>query len=79
MRSRASIVQPILEEFIPMKKDCDEEDDVKNEKDCKDKKNLISFVQLWNSDDFASTDHIHDKKQESKLEITSMIKNKNLN
>ena len=62
MRFRASNVQPVLEEFIPMKKDCDEKDGVKKEKDCKDKKNWMSSMQLWNSDNSSSTDHIHDKK-----------------
>ena len=66
MKSRASNVIPVLEEFIPMKKDCDEEDGVKKEKDCKDKKSWMSSVQLGNSDDSASIDHIHDKKQEIK-------------
>ena len=67
MRSKAANVQPILEEFIPLKKDCDEDGGIKKEKDCKDKKNWMSSVQLWNSDD--SANHIHDKKQESKSEI----------
>ena len=67
MRSKAANVQPVLEEFIPLKKDCDEDGGIKKEKDCKDKKNWMSSVQLWNSDD--SANHIHDKKQESKSEI----------
>lgn len=69
MRSKSSNVQPVLEEFIPLKKDCDEEGKIKKEKDCKDKKNWMSSVQLWNNDDSSSTDHFHDKKQESKSEI----------
>ncbi|RVW49801.1 Myb family transcription factor EFM [Vitis vinifera] len=77
LRSKASNVQPVLEEFIPLKKDCDEEGGAKEEKDCKDKKNWMSSVQLWNSDDSASTDHIYDKKQDSKLEIKQRVDEEN--
>ena len=50
-----------------MKKDYDEKDGVKKETNCKFK-DWMSSVQLWNNNDSASTDHIHDKKkQESKL------------
>lgn len=65
MRSKASNVQPVLEEFIPLKMDCDEDGGANKEKDCKDKKNWMSSVQLWNSDNSASADH---KKEDSKLE-----------
>lgn len=49
-------VQPVLEEFIPLKKDCDQNEENKKEKDYKDKKNWMSSVQLWNSEDYSSTD-----------------------
>lgn len=43
--------QPVLEEFIPLKKECDQ-DEENNDKDkeCRDnKKNWMSSVQLWNT------------------------------
>ncbi|KAK9988274.1 hypothetical protein SO802_028513 [Lithocarpus litseifolius] len=49
-------VQPVLEEFIPLKKDCDQNEENKKEKDYKDKKNWMSSVQLWNTEDYSSTD-----------------------
>ncbi|KAG6709625.1 hypothetical protein I3843_06G134700 [Carya illinoinensis] len=49
-------VQPVLEEFIPLKKGCDRNVENKTEKDCRDKKNWMSSVQLWNTDDYPSTD-----------------------
>ena len=39
MRSRVSNIQLIMKEFILLKKDCEAEDGIKKEKDCKDKKN----------------------------------------
>ncbi|KAJ6385792.1 hypothetical protein OIU77_028879 [Salix suchowensis] len=65
--------QPVLEEFIPLKKKFDDnhENDglIKKEKDSKDKKNWMSSVQLWNADDhLPSTDYLFDPKQNLKLE-----------
>ncbi|KAJ6409654.1 hypothetical protein OIU84_009201 [Salix udensis] len=65
--------QPVLEEFIPLKKkfDDDHANDglIKKEKDSKDKKNWMSSVQLWNADDQRpSTDYLFDPKQNLKLE-----------
>ncbi|CAL0313531.1 unnamed protein product [Lupinus luteus] len=56
--------QPVLEVFIPLKKECDEEYEVNNNKDkeCKDKKNWMSSVQLWNTTT-TSTNNVYDKKQ----------------
>lgn len=60
-------VQPVLEEFIPLKKDCDKNEENKNEKDYRDKKNWMSSVQLWNTDDNTSTDGTkHVPKSETK-------------
>ncbi|XP_015874298.3 transcription factor HHO6 [Ziziphus jujuba] len=64
--------EPVLEEFIPLKKDCDENEEQNNdnkEKDCKDKKNWMSSVQLWNTDDYPTTDFKIDPKLTSKTEI----------
>lgn len=61
-------VQPVLEEFIPLKKDCDKNEENKNEKDYRDKKNWMSSVQLWNTDDNTSTDSTkHVPKSETKV------------
>ncbi|GAV61382.1 Myb_DNA-binding domain-containing protein [Cephalotus follicularis] len=54
-----SKAKPVLEEFIPLKKDDNSEEKgedggiikKKTEKDSKDKKNWMSSVQLWNNDD----------------------------
>ncbi|KAL2927579.1 Transcription factor HHO5 [Bienertia sinuspersici] len=45
--------QPVIEEFIPLKKDSNSKTETdEGEEDCgKDKKNWMSSVQLWNSDD----------------------------
>ncbi|KAE8008969.1 hypothetical protein FH972_005427 [Carpinus fangiana] len=58
-------VQPVLEEFIPLKKDCDRNEENKKEKDHRDKKNWMSSVQLWNTDDHPFTDGT---KQNPKLD-----------
>ncbi|PIN14192.1 hypothetical protein CDL12_13179 [Handroanthus impetiginosus] len=50
---KKSNVEPVLEEFIPLKKSCtDQSCDNSKEKDIsnKDKRNWMSSVQLWNSD-----------------------------
>lgn len=61
-------VQPLLEEFIPLKKDCDRSEENKKEKDYRDKKNWMSSFQLWNSDDHLSTDCTkHSSKSETKV------------
>ncbi|KAF5727237.1 transcription factor KAN3 [Tripterygium wilfordii] len=60
----ATNLRPVLEEFIPLKKDStDEQPDIaiKREKDSKDKKNWMSSVQLWNPD-------ISDPKENPKSE-----------
>ena len=81
MQCATSNNQPVLEEFIPLKKNCvgdgnngngDGDDDqdglIKKEKDSKDKKNWMSSVQLWNTNDHPSTDNIFETKQNPQLE-----------
>ncbi|KAK7308581.1 hypothetical protein VNO77_42200 [Canavalia gladiata] len=64
--------EPVLEEFIPLKKECDQrEESEKKEKD--NKKNWMSSVQLWNwnTDNSNSNNNAyddHDRKQNYKLE-----------
>lgn len=70
-------VQPVLEEFIPLKNKYSEDDDedvrpIKMEKDSSkdNKKNWMSSVQLWNTDDNHPTnDPIFDSKQNLNLKI----------
>lgn len=61
---------PVLEEFIPLKKEHDHSDEENNDRDneCRDKKNWMSSVQLWNSatthnnaSDNKHQHHNHDK------------------
>lgn len=63
---RSRFVEPILEEFIPLKKsrDQDEKSEVKREKD-KEKMNWMSSVQLWNTDECKDVDSKCDQKQNS--------------
>ncbi|XVE66886.1 hypothetical protein DITRI_Ditri08aG0115900 [Diplodiscus trichospermus] len=82
MQCRARNVEPVLEEFIPLKNNKEENNhseedsalmETKKEKDSdnnncnsnKDKKNWMSSVQLWNTDDgdYHSTDHKVDSKR----------------
>lgn len=70
-------VQPVLEEFIPLKNNNSEDDDedvrpIKKEKDSSkdNKKNWMSSVQLWNTDDNHPTnDPIFDSRQNLNLKI----------
>ncbi|KAJ8766654.1 hypothetical protein K2173_001174 [Erythroxylum novogranatense] len=70
MQCAASKSKPVLEEFIPLKKNCDDnENGEMKEKDSRDKKNWMSSVQLWNTDDRTSTEKsIFDSKPNPELE-----------
>ncbi|PQQ01933.1 myb family transcription factor EFM [Prunus yedoensis var. nudiflora] len=74
MQCAAPNVQPVLEEFIPLKKDCEKNNggtnNNKKEKDCRDKKNWMSSVQLWNTDNYQhpSSDFPYDRKQVSEID-----------
>ncbi|XP_027345732.1 myb family transcription factor EFM-like isoform X2 [Abrus precatorius] len=66
-RARNSV--PVLEEFIPLKKERDENEDNDNkDTECRDKKNWMSSVQLWNNTATCNND-ASDHKQHRKLEI----------
>ncbi|KAK7252059.1 hypothetical protein RIF29_35764 [Crotalaria pallida] len=65
---RSYKTQPVLEEFIPLKKECDDEDEGNDNKDkeCRDKKNWMSSVQLWNPTTTttpATTNNVYDQTQ----------------
>ncbi|KAL3614178.1 hypothetical protein CASFOL_042252 [Castilleja foliolosa] len=56
-QNKKSNAEPVLEEFMPLKKSCKdaqidrvEEDDTKKDTSYRDKMNWMSSVQLWNSD-----------------------------
>lgn len=75
---RISVVDPVLEEFIPLKnKKCDEENNGHNIEDSRDKKNWMSSVQLWNTDDHSTNEFTHNQKQNSKVEIKQTNKKEN--
>ena len=68
---------PVLEEFIPIKKRCDEDEEVdlisKENGGCGDKKNWLSSTQLWNADEDSSK-IIEKRKQDSLDQITKKVK-----
>ncbi|CAL1372507.1 unnamed protein product [Linum trigynum] len=85
-RCASSKQPPVLEEFIPLKRSCEEDEDerkdnsrIKNDKDSssKDKKNWMSSVQLWSSDDHATATACTDAKQNLRLESSKVNKKGN--
>ncbi|XP_024979828.1 transcription factor HHO6-like isoform X2 [Cynara cardunculus var. scolymus] len=51
---KSSNAEPVLEEFIPLKKTCDEDEQLEmngKEKGAGDKRNWLSSTQLWNTND----------------------------
>ncbi|XP_059647749.1 transcription factor HHO2-like [Cornus florida] len=80
IRCRTTIVEPVLEEFIPIKKTCDEDEkgEVQKEKDSsKDKMNWMRSVQLWNSDPSANININSDQKENSVPEIKQIAEEDN--
>ncbi|KAI3815185.1 hypothetical protein L1987_14844 [Smallanthus sonchifolius] len=77
---KSSNVEPVLEEFMPLKKTCDEDEDaevdgdvIREEKGGGDKKNWLSSTQLWNAkDNNPSADQIQNQKPNSTNQITKM-------
>ncbi|KAF8405133.1 hypothetical protein HHK36_010031 [Tetracentron sinense] len=64
-----SNLRPVMEEFIPLKRNSDEEVGLKKEKDCRDKKNWMSSAQLWSSDVHSNSNINYDIKQKSVAEM----------
>lgn len=67
--------EPVFEEFIPLKKSCDESEEDKVQKEAetsKDKKNWLSSVQLWNND-VQSEYHFNTKMSHSVLEMNKVV------
>ncbi|KAL8256257.1 hypothetical protein R6Q59_031324 [Mikania micrantha] len=71
---KSSNADPVLEEFIPLKKTCDEDakvDLIREEKGGGDKKNWWSSTQLWNTNDInPNTNQIQNQKPNSTKQIT---------
>ncbi|KAI3716072.1 hypothetical protein L6452_23134 [Arctium lappa] len=71
---KSSNAQPVLEEFIPLKKTCDEDGQLEmitEEKGAGDKKNWLSSTQLWNTNDNnPNTNQIQNWKPNSIQQIT---------
>ncbi|CAN4107658.1 unnamed protein product [Withania somnifera] len=68
MQYRKSRTEPVLEEFIPLKKSSDEDTKVETtkDKDSREKMSWMSSVQLWNTESI--TDEVNNK-QPSKSEL----------
>ncbi|XP_054788078.1 transcription factor HHO5-like isoform X2 [Prosopis cineraria] len=60
--------RPVLEEFIPLTRECDQKKDNKKENGCRDKKNWMSSVQLWNTSIHPATNHAYEQRQHYELE-----------
>lgn len=81
IQCRRRNVEPVFEEFIPLKKSCDEaekDEKTRMEKESKEKKNWMSSVQLWNStDDQNKQDADLDscRKPNSVVEIAKVVYN----
>lgn len=77
-----SNVKPVLEEFIPLKKNSDDDDNDDDEdedrggtrkEDCIDKKNWMSSVQLWNASDNPSSKTDFTSRTSSKSDIKKVL------
>ncbi|KAK9048084.1 hypothetical protein SSX86_032953 [Deinandra increscens subsp. villosa] len=76
---KTSNAEPVLEEFIPLKKTCEDDNDdddaevdvIREEKGGGDKKNWLSSTQLWNiNDNNPNTNQIQNPKPNSTNQIT---------
>lgn len=72
MQCKKTNVEPVLEEFIPLKKSCHEvEDKAEIDKESEDKKNWLSSVQLWNHSDNHNSEV--NLKQKEVVEISKVL------
>ncbi|KAL6494744.1 hypothetical protein OROGR_031544 [Orobanche gracilis] len=70
--------EPVLEEFIPLKKICIDEKVAENNISCRDKMNWMSSVQLWNSDNNQLTLKLDNTKKSSEKEMNRTMMMDNL-
>lgn len=62
--------KPVLEEFMSLNKDSSDENE--KEEDCRDKKEWMSSVQLWKTDDFQNTQtktKVHNDNTNSVIDV----------
>ncbi|XP_052725774.1 transcription factor HHO2 isoform X2 [Vigna angularis] len=52
-KCRAFKAEPVLEEFIPLKREYEEKEDNEKEEECRNKNDWVSSFQLWNTEDEA--------------------------
>ncbi|KAL2347848.1 hypothetical protein Fmac_001848 [Flemingia macrophylla] len=64
---REQRTEPVLKEFIPLKKGCDHMEEREKE-ECRDKRNWMSSFQLWNTNDNNNNPYDYDKRQNCILE-----------
>ena len=67
-KCRPANSQPVLEEFIPLRKECDQKEEIKMEKECKDKKNWMSSVQLWSTSNYPPTNNAYEQTDHFNVE-----------
>lgn len=61
-KCRGQKSEPVLQDLIPLKKVCDQKDEEnKKEKECIDKKNWMSSVQLWNNNSYNDSSKVEIK------------------
>nr|DAD40522.1 TPA_asm: hypothetical protein HUJ06_014845 [Nelumbo nucifera] len=68
MQCTTSDVRPVMEEFIPLKRNSDEDGAPKKENDCRDKKNWMSTAQLWSSNGYSNKDNCYDRNKKSTVD-----------
>ncbi|XP_071691759.1 transcription factor HHO6-like [Rutidosis leptorrhynchoides] len=77
LKKSSSSVEPVLEEFLPVKKSYDEDTEskmIRKENGVGDKKNWLSSTQLWNTNDIKSvtnTNRIENRKSDSVKRVTT--------
>jgi hypothetical protein len=79
---------PVLEEFIPLKKEIDQsqennnrENNNNNNNECRDKKNWMSSVQLWNNNTTTNNNVVvvdHDKHNNNHNKLETKVLKRNI-
>ncbi|KAL6546078.1 hypothetical protein OROGR_009952 [Orobanche gracilis] len=70
--------EPVLEEFIPLKKICNDEKVPENDISCREKMNWMSSVQLWNSDNNQLALKLDNTKKRTEKEMNRTMMMDNL-
>jgi hypothetical protein len=78
---------PVLEEFIPLKKEIDQSQENNNREnnnnnnECRDKKNWMSSVQLWNNNTTTNNNVVvvdHDKHNNNHNKLETKVLKRNI-